>query len=130
MFSDIGTVAAWVLGIIVMLTAAGVAWALVKGAYTKARMEALRTSLDDTDKELAKEKGRRLLLEARVKHVESENDTLKNLVLQRAEFDLINEAMETHENNAVARAEAMLSTMKEYFDTIMASVEGGKNANG
>lgn len=115
---NISSVAAWILGIILCLTAVGVAWALVRGSYTKARMEALRTSLDDTDKELEREKGRRERLEDKVLHLSRENNTLRELVLQRAEFDRIEAAVIEHR----AAAEKHWERMETKTDQLVAMI--------
>jgi hypothetical protein len=86
-------VVSWAAGILGLLILAGLALALIKGSYNRARIEALRSSLDDTDKELARERGRRERLEDRVLHLEAENETLKALVLQRAEVEQLGTTM-------------------------------------
>lgn len=116
-----GVIATWVGSILGILVLAGTALALIRGSYTKALTEALRTRLDETDKELTRERGRRERLEDRVKHVEAENETLKNLVLQRAEFEQINAAMREHHEQASINWTQLNEKMEEFYDRLAAN---------
>lgn len=100
----LGVIAA-VLGI---LMTAGLAMALVRGSYSKARIEALRgdnQDLRDRVKDLEASDERHLVkekhLEQRCEHLENENKMLMEMVTQRAEVAAVAEQLTNHHEEAM-----------------------------
>jgi hypothetical protein len=86
--------------VISVCLAIGAGIALVRGSYSRARMQALREDNDDlrarmSDCEHVNEK-----LEAEVGHLTSENKLLTALVTQRADVDAVLEELRAHNQQA------------------------------
>ena len=89
--------------VITVLGLIGGSFALVKGSYNKARIQALREDnddlrkrLDDADKDSIRRDAREQTLIARIEHVESENELLKTMVTQRANVDQVLDRLNEH----------------------------------
>lgn len=124
-----GNAALIVLGVISLLAVTVVGF---KASFNTARVSALRedngdlrSRVDDLDKELVRQKAReeaevakRKAIEARVHHLESENELLKDMVLQRTDITTLTEAMEDHENYVRKEIDAMKVMLKEIRDAV------------
>lgn len=125
---------------IVTLTAIGAGLALIRGSYSKARIEALRGDNEDlrskvhdlreevNDLEHGRETDRleKEALSERVSHVENENDLLKRLVTQRAEVDLVKTTLEDHHGKAMTG----IDEIKELLNEIVSQLEGQQASGG
>lgn len=103
------------LGLVLLV---GSVLAIVRGSYNKARIQALREDNEDLrnrvgdvehsleqekaarERDAIAAKGREEAMGLKVKHLESENDLLKQLVTQRANVDQVMERVNEHHRAA------------------------------
>lgn len=110
-----------VLGLIMSVAvAAGAGLALVRGSYTKVRMEALREDnsdlrnrVKDCEDKVSASEAREQLLDQQVKHMQRENDLLKEMVTQRANVEGIGNMLQYHHDQAMSRMDSLGDLMLE-----------------
>lgn len=111
--------------ILAALVALGGGLALVRGAYSKARVEALREDVDDAEKrlkvceqKLSASEAREATLEAKVQHVESENELLTALVTQKANVDEVLSLLNDHHEAAMEWMRKLTAAIVDLHDEV------------
>jgi predicted nuclease with TOPRIM domain len=131
-FQELVTFIGVVLGVLALL---GGSLALVRGSYTKARIqglrednEDLRSRLDDCDKEETRLKAREEALKAKVASVQSENEALKAMVTQRANVDEVLVRLNAHHEDAMQGQRQLMETQMDaqrvMAETLVKLVQG------
>ena len=116
-----------VIGLVIAVAVAiGGGLALVRGSYTKARMEALREDngdlrnrVRDCEEKVKASEAREALLAQQVKHVESENNLLKEMVTQRANVEGIGNMLQYHHDQAMSRIDELPEKILEVFMPVL-----------
>lgn len=121
---------AWVGVFITVMLAIGAGIALIRGAYNKARVEALREDLVDARAKIEELRGnvrdvehdaklkdeahklREDALEDRCTRLETERDALRKMVMQRAEVAEVKSLLVSHHEDAMHRLDRMEALIK------------------
>lgn len=105
------TLVGLVIGTVILI---GGALVLVKGSYSKARIQALREDnedlrnrVSDCEAKVDASEAREAVLEQKVEHLESENGLLTALVTQRANVDEVLTMLSEHHTAAMAGQQAL-----------------------
>lgn len=114
--SGMANMAGTVFGIAILL--GGVYFAF-KASYNTARIQALRDDntdlrhrVDDLDGEIERAKQREETLEVKVHHLESENQLLREMVLQRAEVGAVASKLDEHHQQAMEAWRKMIIALE------------------
>jgi predicted nuclease with TOPRIM domain len=106
---NLGSALNWLAIAIGALLLVGAAAALVRGSYSKARIQALREDnedlrarVSDLEGTVASNRSREANTEQRLSHVEEENKLLKDMVTQRANVEAMLDLLEHHHSESMA----------------------------
>lgn len=120
--------------VIAVLIAIGAGLTLVNGSYNKARMDALREDnddlrkrLDDTERDLLRERTKGEARDIRIKHLESENLLLTQLVTQKADV----EGVKTDVHRVLEEIRTHHASMTKAYERLYDAIgrEGGETIN-
>lgn len=94
--------------------------AVFRASYSKARIEALRednqdlrSRIEDLERKEVRHHKREDELEAKVGHLESENETLRELVLQRVEVQGLGDLLTMHHQQAMNHWDRMTEAIEK-----------------